>query len=338
MSSEYIWVSWEDHRRSRELSSSLGIKFYPIVSESPRWKRYPFLITRTILMLLKKRPAVVFVQNPSIVLTSAVIFLRHIFQYKVIVDRHSNFKFEHENSRALRWRLFHFLSRYTLKNSDLTIVTNDPLKEICEHNKARAVVLQDRIPSMQKYDQEAVLPFFEGGNEVFNIMAVTTFNEDEPIDEIISAARRLPDQYRVYLTGNYRKRFSDDEKELLKKNGIIFTGFIDEANYQTLMFSADAVIVLTKKEFILNCGAYEAIAFGKPMILSNTDTIRGYFRFGAVYSLCSSDDIYNSILRVESEKFDLLDQVEFGRESLTRDWNNRFRAFKKELQEIGVKI
>lgn len=289
-------------------------------------------------MLVKKRPAVVFVQNPSIVLTSVVILLRRIFRYIVVVDRHSNFKFEHENSRDFRWRLFHFLSRYTLKNSDLTIVTNEPLKKICENSNARAVVLQDRIPSMQKYDQDVDLPFFEDGKDIFNIMAVTTFNEDEPIDEIISAGMRLPDQYRVYLTGNYRKQFSDDEKEILKKNGIIFTGFIDESDYQTLMFSADAVIVLTKKEFILNCGAYEAIAFGKPMVLSNTDTIRSYFRFGAVYSSCSPNDIYNSILKVESERPDLLDQVKLGRETLTNDWDNRFHDFRGELREIGIKI
>lgn len=338
MSQESIWVSWEDHRRSRELSNALGVDFYPLISESPRWKRYPVLLFKTIILLLKKRPTTVFVQNPSIVLTSAVVFLKGIFRYIVIVDRHSNFKFEHESSKSLKWRLFHFLSRYTLKNADLTVVTNEHLKQICEKIGGRSVVLQDRIPNMNRLCGEVAPSFIDFSKDLFHVMAVTTFNEDEPIYEIIEAAKMLHSRYRVYFTGNYRKMFTDADRDIFERFGIIFTGFIDEGSYKGLMWESDAVLVLTKKEHILNCGAYEAIALKKPMVLSDTNAIRNYFNFGAVYSNCSSEDIYKCLLDLENSTTVLLAQFPNGEILMRKKWEVNFSNLLYNLKSLNVGI
>lgn len=63
-----IWISWEKQRRSIELSKRLGCKLY-IIEKSGLF-RYPYSIFKTILILIKERPDLFFVQNPSMFLAT----------------------------------------------------------------------------------------------------------------------------------------------------------------------------------------------------------------------------------------------------------------------------
>ena len=61
-----------------------------------------------------------------------------------------------------------------------------------------------------------------------------------------------------------------------------FTGFLADEDYWQLLRSADAIIDLTSKADCLVCGAYEALALGKPMLLSDNTASRELFGEGAV--------------------------------------------------------
>ena len=140
------WITWEDHRRSRELALALDAKYIALTHQGKRNIRYPILAFKTVLFLIKNKAEKIYCQNPSIVLNSLLCLLKVFFKFKLISDRHSNFKFNTINSKKIKWKLFHFLSNYTLKNSDLTIVTNQYLKEYIEKNGAQGFVLQDKLP------------------------------------------------------------------------------------------------------------------------------------------------------------------------------------------------
>jgi len=62
------------------------------------------------------------------------------------------------------------------------------------------------------------------------------------------------------------------------------TGFLPEEAYVALLGSADVIVDLTAIEDCLVCGAYEAVALGRPLVTSDTAALRGYFRQGTVYS------------------------------------------------------
>ena len=267
----------------------------------------------------------VFCQNPSIVLTFLLVLLKNICNYKLIVDRHSNFKFEHADSKALKWRVFFWLSRFTIRKSELTIVTNDYLKDLCEEMGGRAFVLQDKLPSMDLINLNAPPRFMCQGTNLYNVMVVSTFNSDEPISEIVDAALKLPDYFRVYLTGNYKKYYSESDRSHLEDRGVVLTGFVAEEDYQSLMYNSDLIVILTKKEYILNCGAYEAISMKKPMVLSNTHTLRDYFRFGCLYADPNTDDILEKIISAKDHSSNLKSDLVRYTPIMVDVWDKRFR-------------
>lgn len=319
-----VWISWEDHRRSRELANAFEVPFVPLTYDGARWKRYPYLSFKTLIFLIKSKQDVIYCQNPSIVLASLLVVLKRVFDYKLIVDRHSNFKFEHQESKHVKWRLFHWLSRYTVRKADLTIVTNDHLKKVCEEFGGSALVLPDKLPRMNGYDPDNRPDYFDQGEGIVHIMVVTTFNEDEPIAEIIDSLNNLSNKYRLYLTGNYRKQFSEAEKNLLLDKGVLLTGFLSESDYQNLMKHCDAVLVLTKKEYILNCGAYEAISLKKPYIISDTQALRNYFKKGCVYVEPSPKGIANGISYVSENKHLMINEINDFVPEMERDWQLKF--------------
>lgn len=323
-----IWITWENHRRSKELSSEFDAEYYPLVHAGKRPVRYVILIVKTIHLLLKRRPDVVFCQNPSLILTTILTFCRSAFSYKLIVDRHSNFKLEYADSRSLKWRIFHFLSSWTIKRADLTIVTNEDLQRICNDLGGRSEVLQDKLPNLAA-KRKRPPPFFMTDMNKTQVMFVTTFDSDEPIDEITEAAKSLKGCV-CYLTGNCRKYFSDEESRSLLNYNVVLTGFVSDDDYLSLMENVDIVVVLTKKDLILNCGAYEAISMDKPLILSDTPTLRRYFERAALY--CEPDplSIKSKILEASHDLNSLIENQAERKGELEGFWNERFKQVQSD--------
>ena len=143
-----VWITWESHRRSKELAKAFGAELITIDYSDASFWRYPLSIIKTIIVLFKKRPNILFVQNPSIILTTLASLLKPVFQYDLIVDRHSNFRFSTMNSSSFKWRVFHMLSKCTVKQADLTIVTVESLKKLVNEWQGRGAILQDKIPKM----------------------------------------------------------------------------------------------------------------------------------------------------------------------------------------------
>lgn len=331
--SNRLWVTWESHRRSKELALEFGSKYYPLVYDAVRPLRYIVLSGRTIILLVKEKPDMVFCQNPSIVLTSLLTLLKQVFRYKLIVDRHSNFKLEYRDLKSLKWMVFHLLSRWTVKNADLTIVTNEELKRLCESMGGRAEVLQDKLPDLSA-EYLRMPPSFMKNMEKTQVMFVTMFDPDEPINEIIEAGKSLTDCV-CYLTGNYRKRYSDSVAKKYSEHEVLFTGFIPDEDYLSLMENVDLVVVLTKKDLILNCGAYEAISMNKALILSDTPTLRGYFGSIAEYSKCSSNEIEVNVRKAVNSVFEMTYNMKSGKEKLKNLWLERFLSVKATVDTIS---
>lgn len=328
-----LWFSWEDHRRSRELAVEFEAEYRPLTTKI-KWRtlKYPFLITWTVFELIRCKPGVVFCQNPSVVLASLLCFLKPLFKYKLFVDRHSNFKFETQRLSDIKWRVFHFLSKFSVRNADLTIVTNKYLADLCTVWSGNAVVLQDKIPDLVVKDLGCVSRVMVSTRP--QVMFVTMFDDDEPIREIISACESVQG-ITFYFSGNFKKVIDKNTADYLAKKNIFFMGFLPEDHYISLMARCDAVCVLTIKEYILNCGAYEAVSLNKPLILSNTKTIRSFFSRGVVYvNPLDSESIRAGILNVVNAKDQLQKEVIEFKESERAEWTIRAGAVKARIRKI----
>jgi glycosyltransferase involved in cell wall biosynthesis len=258
------FLTWSSHRRTSGLAEGLGIELVEVISPRRGAIRHLELIARTLLLLFTRSFRVIVAQNPSIVLVTLLLCLRPLRRYRLVVDAHNEAvtPFVHDVA------VVRAVSRWLLRRACLTVVTNDELAERVRRAHGRPAVLPDPLP--------AVPPGLPAGpSRPAYVVVVCTFAPDEPLEEIFAAARALPGtQFRV--TGNARRC----APALLasKPANVELTGFLDEHTYWALLAASQAVVDLTSMPDCLVCGAYEALALGVPMIL--TDNAAGRRLFG----------------------------------------------------------
>ena len=140
--SRVLAVSWFDHRRTRELCAGLGIEVVFLTAPYRGLRRYLQLTARTLTLLARRRPAVLLVQNPSLVLSMLALALRWLFGYRLKSGCPTRAVAPFENSQGWVRRV----SRWVIRHAELTIVTNVQLAQVVGAQGGRAFVLPDAIP------------------------------------------------------------------------------------------------------------------------------------------------------------------------------------------------
>src|SRR3954453_22776254 len=84
-----IWITWEHHRRTRELSRALGADLFELTCPSPRIVRYVVLLIRTTICVARHQPSILVIQCPSLVLGLWAGILRRIFRFTLVADLHT---------------------------------------------------------------------------------------------------------------------------------------------------------------------------------------------------------------------------------------------------------
>lgn len=269
---ELLAISWEDHRRMRELCDWLGTPLEVMPTSQRGLRRYLSLSILTLKTLSRRRPRAVFLQNPSLILAVLVLVTRRLFGIRrVVMDAHNEAvtPFTHAY-----WPIT-TLTRFALRNADATVVTNAALARIVEDAGGHPLVLPDRIPTPPVQEQRT------SPNAVCTVMVVATFAADEPIADIVAAAARLGPGFEFSVTGN-SKKCPAVIRDSLPAN-VRLTGFLPEHDYWELMARSDVILDLTLKPDCLVCGAYEALALGKPMVLTGNDASKDLFGKFAVF-------------------------------------------------------
>lgn len=219
-----IWITWERHRRTAELAAALeDIRLYEIELEANRIIRYAYLLSKTLLVLLREASQLVIIQSPSIVLAFFMVTFGKFFISRVIVDAHN------EGIMPFYKKYLRFLPvyRFIQRRSDLTIVTNKNLAAEVRRNGGTPIVLEDRVP---KFDRFSRIPL-EGK---FNVVFICTFEKDEPYQEVVQSAHLLDPHVFIYVTGRHEKVAS--ELVAAAPSNVIFTGFLSEAACENAMF------------------------------------------------------------------------------------------------------
>jgi glycosyltransferase involved in cell wall biosynthesis len=318
--SKVIFVSWEDHRRTREICSALGIERHTLLTKARGLKRYLRLIPRTMLLLSQKRAHTVIVQNPSIVLNMVAVLARPFFSLRVFMDAHNEGVIPYLHPNALvRW-----VTRWLHKHCDYVIVTNKYLADIVVSNRGRPLVLPDRIPE----PPAGSIPMPMRGP--FNVVLIATFVPSEPIAEVLDAAAQLGSEFQFYVTGNDRKMPA--HLRAAKPDNVTLTGFLSEPQYWAALRDADLVVDLTYVANCLVCGGYEALAVGTPLILSRSAASIDLFAGAARYVDNSAAEIVLAIREARRHAADLRAQVLSVRERLALAWEQSAGTVRRHLE------
>lgn len=308
-----VWISWDNHRRSREMSRELDVPFTVI-----RRSKIPVVgvlvtLARTIRLLSKTEADTVIVQNPSLLLTTVACAMKKRRGFRVVQDLHSYFSLHIHKGVGLRGKVYRALSRYCIRHADVTVVTNPELKRVIENCGGRGLVLQDAIPSFPQAKGPAK-------DSERRVVYVCTYSEDEPVKEVLEAGRRLGGETTIYVTG----RIPASLRTWSVPAGVKLTDFLSDQDYLDLLSGADAVMALTTREHTLLCGAYEGLAFKKPLILSNKAALRSYFGDKTLYVDNTAGAIVEGIRNLYSAKPFFDRHAADLASTLARDWTGRF--------------
>jgi hypothetical protein len=61
------------------------------------------------------------------------------------------------------------------------------------------------------------------------------------------------------------------------------------------------ILILTTREMTLLSGGYEALSLEKPIVLSDTETLRNYFGNTAIYTQNNANDIRQAVIKMMPE-------------------------------------
>lgn len=304
MAQSWLWIDWERHSRTRSLCRRLDLELLEMRIPGPRLLRYLKSSWRTLTRIRAARPTLVIATNPSLMLGLLLLLLRRWYGFALVADAH------YAGVRALSGSalLQRLLDFYNARVA-LVIVTNEPHALYLRARGCQAFVCPDPLPVLPQPLALALPPR--------SVFLVCSFDPDEPYGAVFAAFGELAREagYTLIVSGNYAKAGVDPRSF----PGVRLLGYVPEAQYFAYLQACALVMDLTALEDCLLCGAYEALAAGKPLITSASAALRDYFGDAALYTAHEPRAIAASI-----------EQAFAQREELTRravSWRARNEQF-----------
>jgi len=312
-----VWITWEVQIRNRSMAKALDIPLFEILSNKSRALKYPELIYKTLKVIRSEKIKILFVQNPSIVLSFLAIILKSIFKLTIVVDAHNSGIYPLEG----RNRFLNFIAKFISKNADYVIVSNTYLADVVRAWKGEPIVIPDPIPKLHLISTDKMKP------QKPYIFFVCTWADDEPFEAVIEAAKTI--DIDIYFTGNYKKIFKDAIPDV--PTNVKLLGFVSEESYIEYFYHSIVAMDLTTRENCLVCGAYEAIALKKPMVLSDSLVNRELFSQGFVYTKNTAEAIGKSIMLAVDEHTELENKISELKEIYEAHHNSIITRLKEKL-------
>jgi hypothetical protein len=320
-SGKRIWITWERQRRSVELARHFGCELHEIIEVGTQ--RYTKSIVRTIRLLAEQRRAVVFVQNPSMVLASLATLWSLVSRSQIVVDRHSTFLLNRKYPLSLGLIAFKLMHRFTLRFATLTLVTNEHLATLVRKSGGRALVLPDKLPTASDIHARTETSALPKPTFLF----VCSFAEDEPLREVIDAVRLCGEPSpRLLISGNTKR--ADPRLLQHASEDIVFTGFLPDDQYYSTLSAVSGVIVLTTADHTMLCGCYEAVAAQQPLITSDTKVLRDYFE-GAYLVKNTPESISEAMAAIARDRGTFVERTIRMKQRIEHSWGNAARTLEQ---------
>ena len=265
------FVSWIGHHsRSARLAEAVGAPchFIAVGRTGQKWLapvRYIVQALLTLRLLMRTRPAVLWVMAPPLPLVLIGLAYARLTRTKLIIDAHSGAVQRVRNGQERRGL------RVVAARADVIVVTNARLAAVVDSWGAATAIVDD--PPLDVVD---VLWRRPAAGEPFRLVFPASWESDEPLDSLFEATRGLP-EIELTVTGRARGSRSNDASH------VRFTGYLSDPEYAELLKRAHAIAALTTREMTMQRAGYEALAYGKPLVASDRAVLRDYFSRGTVF-------------------------------------------------------
>jgi len=311
------WITWERHRRSRSLTQELRIPLLEMSKPGGRTLRYFRDSLATLRRLVGRRHRTVFVQVPSLVLGHLAILSSALLRFRVVVDAHNAVIEGAERGRFPLRSLY----RFVVRHADLIVVTNSSLAQRVRRLGGRPGILPDPVPQMGPVPEAA---------STGEVVVISTWASDEPLDAILAAAPRLPPGLSFVITGRPKGPLADVAR---RTERVRLSGFVSEEEYISMLVRARVVVDLTTREDCLVCGAYEALALGRPLVVSDSAALRELLREGALFASNEPEAVVSAIAEASADETKWAARCAARRDAYVHEWR---AAAEKLLSDIAA--
>jgi glycosyltransferase involved in cell wall biosynthesis len=284
----------EDH--ARRLNASF-YKIHYLLHRRPILApiKYVPQCLKTWWVLLRQRPTAVYVFISPVFAALAVAVYCRLARIPFIVD---------VGGQALisrRWAWSIPLLRILSRQACVNIVDQQRFRLLFESWGAETLLLE-RPPLAEEWKTRSAVT----KRDRFTVTSISTFSEDEPIELVLGAARRLPeiDFFVLGDTGLARKGLLESAPR-----NVTFPGYLVSDDYWSLLSSSQAVMVLSTDHYSLCSGAVEGMALGKPLVLSKQPALTDYFRMGAVFVDNTVEGIVGGVRTAQDKERVLTQQI-----------------------------
>ena len=253
-------------QRSTTIADRLGYELVLVARSGFRrsWTAplaYPLSTIRTIAAIVRHRPrAAIIVAPPFVAALVAWPFLRAIGA-PFAIDVHTGALVDR------RWRWSTAILAWLARRGVGAVVTLPSLADPLAARGVTTFVIPDPLPDLTPRDAPpmADAPIVAAARIV---AAVCGWGDDEPIEALIASAQGRP--WQLVLTGRPRR-------PLELPDNVRLAGYLADDAYVDLLAAAACVVVLTERDQTLLSGGWEAIALGRPLVVSGTPSIRSTF-------------------------------------------------------------
>lgn len=273
---------------------------------------YIVKIVKTFKILFTERPDQLWIQLPPSLLLHIAFIYKFVFKKDcaIIADLHNSMLRD-------KWMKFPF-ARALLNKMDVVLAHN---KAVSEELKALGInenIVQVLEDYPFQYDLDSVSKRDDQDEKY--IIFPCSFDIDEPIETVLKAAK-LSD-INFYITGNSKKFVNSDNVEIPKN--VIFTNYLSKPEYDALLLNATMVLGMTTRQNVQLSVANEGLSACKPLILSNTTTLRDLYSDAA--QLIDNDDpesLAGAIQKVLSDLDGMAERTKTLMQRRTERWKRQ---------------
>lgn len=320
-----VWAPFQ--RRAETIAAELGmdLRYFPSPTQR-RWLKgigYLSQSYRTFIAIVRAQPQTVWFQHPP----NFLVLIGWAAQ--AVLRRRIGFVADcHNASMRSPWRETP-LTRAALRQASIVVVHNDTVIQAARNlgvEDHRIVVLEDP-PMRMIYSTSTGLR-----SKVFALVPCS-FHDDEPIEEVLGAARLCP-AVTFVLTGDL-KRLAKRGLDHNTPDNVEFPGFLPEEDFNELIATAGVVVGLTKLEGVQLSVATEGLGACRPMVLSDTATLRQMFGPCAIFTSNSPTSIAASIIDAIARGDELVKMAQKHRSERLTAWREKIICLQREHLAIS---
>jgi glycosyltransferase involved in cell wall biosynthesis len=188
----------------------------------------------------------------------------------------------------------------------------------------KSFILPDLLPNVEPRNALKKMSY-----EATIITLICTYAPDEPYQEVFMAMKSLGSEYQLCVTGKIPSNLQQNSIP----NNIKLLGYLSHDDYWDQLYKSHIIIDLSTMENCLVCGAYEAMAIEKPLILSLNPASVDLFGDFAVHTTNDAKSIALAIRKISNDYTLFTEKLSLSKIDFLAQEKERLDIFRQALND-----